>query len=174
MDDIKLIFPTIKYKESALLYIKDHFDNGEFAVHGDGGLDIATSYEEWLDKISFDLDLETTEDVPTTTFFAVRECDDKVVGTLRVRHVLDDYFSTYGGHIGYGVSPKERKKGYATKMLKDALEFCKTLNIKDVLITCNKSNIASAKTILKCGGILEDEIDKDDGKVFQRYWIHIV
>ena len=41
-------------------------------------------------------------------------------------------------------------------MIKLALEKCKKLKIEKVLITCNDDNIASEKSIISCGGILED------------------
>jgi predicted acetyltransferase len=75
-----------------------------------------------------------------------------------------------GGHIGYGIRPSERKKGYATEILRQALDIMKDLNINKVLITCDKENIGSAKTIIKNGGILESEGVSDES-VFQRYWI---
>ena len=76
-----------------------------------------------------------------------------------------------GGHIGYGIRPTERRKGYAKAMLKMALEKCIQVDIKKVLITCDKTNIASAETILANGGMLENEVVEDNGNVVQRYWI---
>jgi predicted acetyltransferase len=40
------------------------------------------------------------------------------------------------------------------------------------LITCDKNNIGSAKTIIKNGGVLENEV-MEDGEITQRYWIDI-
>lgn len=75
------------------------------------------------------------------------------------------------GHIGYGVRPSERGKSYATAMLKLALGYCKKIGLDKVLITCDKSNIASAKTIMRCAGVLKSEELQDDGEILQRYWI---
>jgi len=77
-----------------------------------------------------------------------------------------------GGHIGCGVRKSERKKGYAKQMIKLALEKCKKLKIEKVLITCNEDNIASEKSIISCGGILED-IRTVDGKNYKRFWIKL-
>lgn len=55
-------------------------------------------------------------------------------------------------------------------MLSLALIECLKFNIKEVLITCDKDNIASAKTIIKNGGILENEIPEGN-RITQRYWI---
>lgn len=55
-------------------------------------------------------------------------------------------------------------------MIAFALNQCKKNGIDRVLIICNKENIGSAKSIIKNGGVLENEI-VEDGEVFQRYWI---
>ena len=78
-----------------------------------------------------------------------------------------------GGHIGDGIRPSERRKGYATLMIKLALEECKKRGINRVLMTCDKDNIGSAKSIMNNGGVLENEIIGEDGKTIQRYWINI-
>ena len=106
------------------------------------------------------------------TYLAIDETN-KLVGMIDIRHKLNEYLLNYGGHIGYSVRKSERRKGYATEMLKLALEKCKELNIKRVLITCDKNNIASACTILKNGGEFENEII-DGHEVTQRYWINLL
>ena len=40
-------------------------------------------------------------------------------------------------------------------------------------MVCNKSNIGSVKSIVKNGGILENEFIDEDGKTYQRYWISL-
>jgi len=75
-----------------------------------------------------------------------------------------------GGHIGDGIRPSERGKGYGTKIVSLAIEECEKLGIKDILMCCDKNNIASARTIIKNGGILENEID-DRCTIVKRYWI---
>ena len=94
-----------------------------------------------------------------------------MVGTVNIRHWLSEALLVNGGHIGDGIRPSERKKGYATKMIALALEECKKLNIDRVLMVCSKYNIGSAKSIINNGGIIENEIINDDGTIDQRYWI---
>ena len=77
-----------------------------------------------------------------------------------------------GGHIGDGIRPRGRRTGYATAMIALALEECKKLGIKKVLICCSKDNIGSAKSIINNGGVLENEIE-DNGHIEQRYWISL-
>ena len=110
--------------------------------------------------------------VEDSTFFALDVERNKMVGAINIRHKLNDYLLNYGGHIGDGVRPSERKKGYATKIIGLALKECQNLNIDKVLLVCDKDNIGSAKSIKNNGAILENEIVKD-GKTIQRYWIEI-
>ena len=93
-----------------------------------------------------------------------------MVGIIDIRHRLNDYLLKFGGNIGYSVRKSERRKGYAKTMLALGLEECRKLGLEKVLITCDKENIASAKTILACGGVLENEIP-EERRITQRYWI---
>ena len=65
-----------------------------------------------------------------------------------------------------------RRKGYATEMIRLALQECKKLGLTKVLMVCDKDNIGSAKSIQKNGGVLENEI-LEDGDIIQRYWIDL-
>lgn len=107
---------------------------------------------------------------PETTYLAIGIDDGNLVGMINIRHRLNDYLLKSGGHIDYSVRKSKRDKGYATEMLGLALKECIRLNIKKILITCDKNNIASAKTIISNGGKLENEI-KEKNKISQRYWI---
>jgi len=109
--------------------------------------------------------------VECSTYWLVNK-SNKVLGAIDIRHKLNDFLLFRGGHIGYGIRPSERMKGYAGIMLSLALKQCEIIGISKVLITCLKNNIGSAKTIIKNQGILESE-DKDNGKIFQRYWIDL-
>ena len=104
---------------------------------------------------------ETTEDrVPDSMFFLLDEDRDRLLGAVNILHYLNDSLLKEGGHIGDGIRPSERRKGYATKMIRPALAECKKLGIGRVLITCDKDNIGSARSIVKNGGVLENEIGR--------------
>lgn len=130
------------------------------------------SYNEWLDyNKKIEKKENCTKDIVTASnYFLVS--NNRIIGGINIRHSLNEYLKKYGGHIGYGIRPTERKKGYAVLMLSLALSIIKDIGVNKVLITCNKNNIYSAKTIIKCGGILENETLKED-KVLQRYWIDV-
>ena len=110
--------------------------------------------------------------VPDTTLFCLDRDRNIFVGAVSIRHYLNDKLLKTGGHIGDGIRRGERRKGYATAMIALALEECKKLGITRVLMCCDKNNIGSAKSIIKNGGVLENEIE-EDGHIEQRYWIQL-
>ena len=97
-----------------------------------------------------------------------------MVGTIQVRHTFNDFLAAYGGHIGYTVRPSERRKGYAVRMLRDTLPFCRRIGLERVLISCRPDNAGSRKTILANGGVHESTFfvpGRDEE--LERYWIDL-
>nr|WP_319488219.1 GNAT family N-acetyltransferase [uncultured Caproiciproducens sp.] len=132
--------------------------------------------KDFLDYLRLQKEWETEEGcpehfVPGTTWFYVNE-KGRILGAVNLRHRLNEYLLSLGGHIGYGVRPSERRKGYASKMLSLALGKAKELGLHKVLITCDKDNCGSARTIQKNHGILENEV-QDEDRITQRYWINL-
>lgn len=131
---------------------------------------------DYHDFDSYLNNLETKENTPNrvanSVFFCLDTDRNIIVGAIDIRHQLNDYLAKYSGHLGDGIRPSERRKGYATQMIKLALEECRKLNLKRILMVCDKANIGSAKSIIKNGGILESEIIKDS-RPKQRYWIDL-
>lgn len=175
MNRLKLVLPNVIHKEILMDYKKEFIRNRD-SMDGTAGLSTYTTFEEWYEAFNDNLNEETVREglVPATTYLALNE-SEKLIGMIDIRHRLNGNLLKFGGHIGYSVRKSERKKGFATEMLKLALEKCIELNIKEILITCDKNNIASAKTIIANGGILENEIfDPNDNTMTQRYWIKLV
>lgn len=54
------------------------------------------------------------EHVPDTTLFCLDKDKNIFVGAVNIRHYLNDALLKTGGHIGVGIRPSERRKGYAT------------------------------------------------------------
>ena len=129
------------------------------------------NFEKYIES----LEVKKSEDgfVPDSTYFALDIERNIFVGAVNIRHYLNESLLLNGGHIGDGVRPSERRKGYATEMFRLALEECKKIGIDRVLMVCYKDNIGSAKSIKNNGGILENEIIVDNGKIEQRYWISL-
>ncbi len=122
---------------------------------------------------NLDIKEPTDGKVPDSTFFLLDEERNRLLGAVNIRHYLNEGLLLHGGHIGDGIRPSERRKGYATEMIRLALIECKKLGIDKVLMVCDKDNIGSRKSIINNGGILENEIVDEDGNIEQRYWINL-
>ena len=169
---MRLLRPSIEYKQQVLQYKNEFLENGD-DLAGTSYLQKYDDYEEWM-KFVLDNEKESTKhtQVTASVFLAIREEDNKLVGMINIRHTLNEYLYNYGGHIGYSVRKIERRKGYAKEMLKIALEECRKLEMKKVLLTCDADNIVSTKTIKSCGGIFENEVPTEEG-LTRRYWIEL-
>lgn len=108
-----------------------------------------------------------------SVFFLLDEERNRLLGAVNIRHYLNESNLLRGGHIGDGIRPSERRKGYGTEIIRLALIECKKLGIDRVLITCDKDNIGSSKAIIKNGGVLENEVLNQYGGIEQRYWVEI-
>ena len=104
--------------------------------------------------------------VPDTKRWLVE--DGELLGFLSVRHELNEWLLEEGGHIGYSVRPSARRRGHATYACAWGLEHLRSLGVDRALITCDDDNLASAATILRNGGVLEDV---RNGK--RRYWVDL-
>lgn len=59
----------------------------------------------------FELGEDIPEDmVPSTQFIYVRESDQKILGTIQIRHTFTPFLETYGGHIGYSIRQVNGRK----------------------------------------------------------------
>ncbi len=169
---LKLVFPNEEYEQEWKNIIQEIEESGErivpYALKSD-----AKNYEQYLENaLRYSIGVEIPKDrVPSEIFFLVNE-EKKILGAIDIRYALNDYLLRYGGNIGYGIRPSERKKGYATEMLKLALYICREKGLEKVLITCDKKNLGSAKTMINNGAVLENEVENGE-EVTQRYWIEL-
>lgn len=170
MMKLKLERPSPALKQAFLSFTEDWARNGE-EITPYGFRLLGRSYEEWLSDAAR-METEAPAGFVPAHCFCLTGGTGTMLGAIQIRHRLNDALLRTGGHIGYGVRPSERRKGYAEAMLALALPRAKRLGIERVLITCAKENAASARTILHCGGVLENEIP-EEGRVTQRYWIDL-
>lgn len=173
MDKIILVKPDLSYADEIIKYKEESLAESPI-INGSAGLDRFSSIEIWFEELKKRNCEDTVPKglVPSSTYLGIREKDNYIVGMIDIRHYLNEYLTQVGGHIGYGVRKTERNKGYAKQMLKLALEKCKELKIKKVLITCDEDNIATEKVILSANAKLED-IRNVDGENKKRFWIDL-
>ena len=186
MPSAKLVLPTTRL-HAAWLEARDEWGRG---VHQDGsGLradddaDTAEGFATWVRRLR----QQSDPAVPVgpgrvhATYWWIVSSDDgaeaahadcMLLGAISLRHHLNDDLLHRGGHIGYGIRPSARGQGLATWALGAVLEPARALGLERVLVTCNDDNAASARTIERNGGVLEDVRDHELGR-FRRYWISL-
>lgn len=173
---MKFVFPSLRYKEKAIQFINEFYEYGS-EINGSGSLDRylkESTYEEWLEKILAAIDIANIVQpkVPALTYFYIREEDDRIIGMINIRLSSNDFIKGEAGHIGYCIRPTERRKHYATNMLNKGLKVLDILGFKEVVLTCDKSNIASAAVIKNCNGELVSEFYSESFKEdIQKYII---
>ncbi len=168
-----MIEPSEEYAEQIAEY-KQAFLDADSSMDGCGPLRRCENPMVYIAECRKYTVLDTLPEglVLATQFFYIRKADNRLVGMLQVRHYFNNYLSKYGGHIGYSIKPDERRKGYATSMLKTVLPYCKKIGLDKILITCFDDNIGSEKTILNNGGVYESTVNEPDRKQnLKRFWI---
>ena len=166
--------PTVRLRAA---WLDSHHEWGP-GVHEDGAglrpeddVESPAGFAAWVSRLVRQAD--PTEDpgpgMVHCTYRWIVE-DGRVLGAIALRHELNDHLLRHGGHIGYSVRPSARGRGLAAWALGEMLGEARALGLDRVLITCLASNVASARTIERNGGVLEDVTDSELGPL-QRYWI---
>ena len=132
-------------------------------------------FKEMLDRVE---EVEKGENLgeyaSSSTYWLYEDETDRLLGASNLRHYLTEDGLKLWGHIGYGIRPSERKKGYATELLKMTMKEAKKYNIDNVLLGAYTGNIGSWKVMEKCGGKFENIVIEDEtGLPIKRYWIEI-
>lgn len=133
------------------------------------------NFNEWIEVLEKNKDQEQLpKEYSSHTLYLVIDKNKRIVGAMDLRWREVPVLMKFGGLIGYSVRPSERGKGYATKMLKLALEEFKKINKEKLLITCKDFNIASRRVIEKNNGIYESSYyNEDDKYTYLKYWIKL-
>ncbi|MBR3102429.1 MAG: GNAT family N-acetyltransferase [Lachnospiraceae bacterium] len=152
---ITLRRPVKEYETEAIAFKQEFIDNGETTINGSELFDQMESYDDWLKSVQDNASSDTVNPswVVTDTYFAFDE-NDRIIGIIDLRHELNDFLKDFG-NSGYSVRPTERRKGYATQMLRLIMERAHQIGMEKIQLSVERSNEASVKTILKNGGKYE-------------------
>ena len=179
MERFYLEEPSLERKDEIIEYL-DEFIKYNSNINGTGSLDKiydGYTFEEALERclnMKNEWYAKSINRVPGKTFLLIRKDDNKIVGTINIRWNLSEKMLKFGGHIGYGIRPTERRKGYNKIQLYLVLLEAQKLNLDKVMIDCSVDNLGSDKTIKALGGILERcELDESDNTMTNVYWINV-
>ena len=129
-------------------------------------------WAEYVDRVAGYSRNENVVDGRVPATFLVAEVDGTIVGRTSIRHGLNDHLARWGGHIGYGVRPAFRRRGYATEILRRSLEVARDVGLTEALVVCYDDNVGSAAVIERCGGVFDRVVLAEDGTTLMRhYWV---
>lgn len=170
----ELIYPTVRLRDSWLA-ARDEWGSGIVqpgaGLHPADDVDSVEGFSVWIRRLT---DEGNTAVAPSegrvhADYWWIVE-ETTYLGAITLRHGLNDFLLRAGGHIGYGLRPSARGQGLAAWALRSILPRAQELRLDRVLVTCEDSNLASARTIEKAGGVLEDVRQTELG-LTRRYWI---
>ncbi|MFG2368283.1 GNAT family N-acetyltransferase [Streptomyces mirabilis] len=148
-----------------------HQDGTGLRLAPDADLDNPEVFSEWVERLRQQSDRSVAvgdERVHATHWWIVE--GDSYLGAVDLRHYLNALLLDIGGHIGYSIRPSFRRRGLATWALGAVLPEARALGLDRVLVTCDDDNVASARSIERNGGVLEDVRTTNAG-IKRRYWI---
>ena len=171
---LALVAPTARLHRS-WLEARAEWAPGEM-LHGHGvdpdrELESADGFAAWVASLLIQSDESipvVPERVHATYWWIVQ--GDTFLGSINLRHRLNEALLRGGGHIGYGLRPSARGRRLASWALGEVLPIARSKGLERVLLTCQDGNAASARTIERNGGVLEDVAETQYG-LTRRYWI---
>ncbi|MBX6748385.1 MAG: GNAT family N-acetyltransferase [Micromonosporaceae bacterium] len=172
----ELIAPTAALRESWLAARAEWPPGAVLHGHGLRDTDDVTTvdgFAAWVERLikQSDESIPVGPDLVHATHWWIVE-GDTYLGAIALRHRLNEYLLRVGGHIGYGVRPSARGRGLASWALGEVLRRARQRGLDRVLLTCADTNLASARTIERNGGVLEDIRESEFGPL-RRYWIDL-
>jgi len=171
----ELIAPTVRLHAT---WLEAHNEWGPgvhedgFGLHPSDEVNSPAGFAAWVSRLVDQSDPAKPLEVGRVhcTYRWIVE-DSRVLGGIALRHESSDYV-LWAGHIGYGIRPSARRCGLATWAVGRMLDEARALRLDRVLAVCAVDNIASVKTIERCGGVFEGIRDTKFGPA-RRYWIEI-
>ncbi|MFZ0370461.1 MAG: GNAT family N-acetyltransferase [Halobacillus sp.] len=170
-EELYLVKPTVELEKEYLSFYNEWLASGEKMVPWVIQKDPVPFGEMVQYLINQENGVKLPEGrVPNSTYWLINS-EKRILGVVNIRHDLTELLRNSGGHIGYGIRPSERRKGYASKLLALSLEKTKGLGINEALVVCDEWNTASFKTILNNGGDADEDYIEEDGNVLKRFWL---
>lgn len=111
--NVSLLTPTTDLQEEYLDFYNEWKDSGEtmipWVITKDPS-NFPAMVQELLDAHN-GINLPDSW-VPDSTYWLVTD-HNRIIGAVNIHHSLTEHLFNAGGHIGYGIRPSERRKGYA-------------------------------------------------------------
>lgn len=143
-----------------------------FGLHPSDDVDSPPGFAAWVARLLDQSDPAKPIEVGTHRCIYRWIVDNgRVLGGIALRYGTSAYVS-WAGHIGYGIRPSARRRGLATWALGRMLAEARALGMERVLAVCAVDNVASVKTIERCGGVFDGTQDTRFGPT-RRYWIKL-
>ena len=179
MEKFYLERPSFERKDEIIEYINEFVEyNSE--INGTGGLDKIIEGYTFEQALARCLSMEDENYAKkinrcqSKTFLLIREKDNRIVGTINVRWNLTEAMKRFGGNIGYGIRPTERRKGYNKINLYLGMQEAQKLGLDRVMLDCDVNNLGSDRTLKALGGVLErTEVDPEDNILTNVYWFDV-
>ena len=169
-----LVEPDVRFRASFLDLLGEW---GEGLMHGFGlepedDIRSADGFERWVRTLH---DEETYPRKPSFVTSTTRwiVAGDTVLGSVQLRHELNEFLAAVGGHIGYGIRPSARRRGLARFALAGILDIAREHGLERVMISCAADNLGSRRTIEGAGGLFRDVVPGLGGSPYRRYWIEL-
>lgn len=179
MEKFYLELPSDARKDEIIDYINEYvIFNSD--INGTGSLDKILEGETFEQALERCLNMQYEEYAKklgrcqSKTFLLIREFDNRIIGSINVRWNLTEEMKQFGGNIGYGIRPTERRKGYNKINLYLGLIEAQKLGLDKLMLDCDVNNLGSERTMQALGGILErTEVDPYDGLLTSVYWFNV-
>lgn len=179
MEKFYLERPSFERKDEIIEYINEFVEyNSE--INGTGSLDKIIEGYTFEQALARCLSMEDENYAKkinrcqSKTFLLIREKDNRIVGTINVRWNLTEAMKRFGGNIGYGIRPTERRKGYNKINLYLGMQEAQKLGLDRVMLDCDVNNLGSDRTLKALGGVLErTEVDPEDNILTNVYWFDV-
>ena len=156
MEKFYLERPSFERKDEIIEYINEFVEyNSE--INGTGGLDKIIEGYTFEQALARCLSMEDENYAKkinrcqSKTFLLIREKDNRIVGTINVRWNLTEAMKRFGGNIGYGIRPTERRKGYNKINLYLGMQEAQKLGLDRVMLDCDVNNLGSDRTLKALG-----------------------